>query len=185
VVRVLHELAGAFAEAIEIVDPENEKPQGRTTFLDPLTSQERAVVGLALPYASAIATGKLFRVLLGQWPMLERLPRIPDTVEEFTGFAIPGDAIAAGSEPYRAIGTARVRNVVLPASYSHIRLPDVVHLASDPRARAWIEGYVPGAVVVPANPPFDATNLVHAADIWHSVKRHWCLEVQRLATASR
>jgi hypothetical protein len=26
----------------------------------------------------------------------------------------------------------------------------------------------------------DTTNLLHAADIWYSVKKHWCLEAQRL-----
>ena len=35
--------------------------------------------GLTVPYAAALATGKLPRVLLGQWSMLPRLREIPDT----------------------------------------------------------------------------------------------------------
>lgn len=186
-VRVLHELAGAFNDSIEVVEPATGNATGRIAIIDPLTGQERPVVGLVLPYATALATGKLFRVLLGQWTMLAKLAQIPDTVEEFTGFALPGDLISAGSEPYVATGRARVRNVTLPASYSHIGLPRALHLASDPAARAWIDAYAPAgeAVPPPADPGFDATNLLHAADIWHSVKRHWCREAQRLVVASR
>ena len=29
----------------------------------------------------------------------------------------------------------------------------------------------------------DTANLLHAADIWFSVKKHWCLEAQRLVRA--
>jgi hypothetical protein len=183
-VRVLHELAGAFAEAIEVVDAATGLGEGRTTIRDPLTGAERPVVGLALPYATALATGRLFRVLLGQWSMISLLPRIPDTVEEFTGFAVAGDLIGAGAQPYAATGAATVRNVTLPASYGHIGLPRAEHLAADPAARAWIDGYAPGDAAPPDDAPFDATNALHAADIWHSVKRHWCREAQRLARAT-
>jgi hypothetical protein len=185
-VRVLHELAGAFSDAIEVVDGTSGQPTGRRTFRDPVTGDLRPVVGgFALPYATALATGKLFRVLLGQWSMISRLSKIPDTVEEFTGFSLPNDPISAGAEPYEATGTAKVRNVALPADYSHIGLPRVAHLAADPPARAWIDAYVPDSTAPPGGPGFDTTNLLHAADIWHSVKRHWCREAQRLAAASR
>ena len=30
----------------------------------------------------------------------------------------------------------------------------------------------------------DTTNLIHAADIWHSLKKHWCREAQRLLAAT-
>jgi pimeloyl-ACP methyl ester carboxylesterase len=183
-VRVLHELAGSFADAIEVVDPATGQPAGRTTIRDPLTDRERPVVGLVLPYATAIATGRLFRVLLGQWSMLSRLSSIPDTVEEFTGFFIPGDPIAAGATPFESTGAAKVRNVTLPAEYSHIGLPRVASLATDPKARAWLDAYVPDRTPPPAaDAGFDATNAVHAADVWNSVKRHWCREAQRLAAA--
>ena len=138
-------------------------------------------------YAAALATGKLPRVLLLQWSMLPRLRAIPDSVIEFTGYSIPGDVIAGnlfGDEPYRATGTATVRNVSLPASYSHIGLPRAQHLAANAATRAWIDAYAPeNATALPREAEADTTNLVHAADIWFTVKKYWCLEAQRALRA--
>jgi hypothetical protein len=188
-IRVLHELAGAFAESIPVWNPVTDAALPRTTIVDPLSGATRPVVGLRLPYAAAIATGKLPRILLGQWEMLAKLREIPDSAEEFTGFAIEWDLIAGlfpRSDPYLATGSAAVRNVILPASYTHIGLPATEHLAANPVTRAWIEAYTPDAdVPLPDDAGVDATNLVHAADIWHSVKRHWTLEAQRLVAAQR
>jgi hypothetical protein len=186
-IRVLYELAGEFNSQIAVRDPAADASLPRTTIRDPRTGAARPVVGLRVGYATALATGKTMRVLLGQWSMLSRLRTIPDTVEEFTGFTIPGDPLAGGlwdAEPYRAAGAARVRNVTLPASYSHIGLPLARHLAANEQTRRWIEAYAPDAA--PA-PPADAdtSNLVHAADIWRSVKKHWCLEAQRAIRAVR
>ena len=47
-----------------------------------------------MPYVAVLATGKLPRLLLGQWSMLARLRDIPDTVAEFTGFSLQWDLIA-------------------------------------------------------------------------------------------
>ena len=185
--RALYELAGAFHDAIPVVDPMTGRTLDRTTIRDPLTGAIRPVVGLKVGYAAALATGKLARVLLGQWSMVSRLRVIPDTVEDFTGFTIPGDVIAGnifGDEPYRPAGTAHVRNVTLPASYSHIRLPLTRHLAEQRASRAWIDGYMPGAAAPPpSGPDVDTANLLHAADIWWSVKKHWCIEAQRAIRA--
>jgi hypothetical protein len=121
--------------------------------------------------------------------MLSRLREIPDTVVEFTGFSLEWDPIAGNfgvAEPYRATGSAQVRNVILPAGASHLTLPRVAGLALDPATRAWIDRYVPGTAVAP--PPAadtDTENLLHAADIWYSVKKHWCIEAQRLIRARR
>ena len=77
-----------------------------------------------------------------------------------------------------------MRNVILPADYTHIGLPDTRHLAANPVTRAWIEAYTPEAhAAIPDAAGADTTNLVHAADIWYSVKRHWTLEAQRLVAA--
>lgn len=179
--RTLYEFAGAFHDTLQVVDPATGAPQSRTAIVDPLTGETRPVVGLHVAYAAALATGWLPRLLLGQWTMLPRLREIPDTVTEFTGFAIPHDPIAGnllGITPYRARGTARVRNVVLPSGYSHIALPDVAHLARDPAMHAWIDRWTPDGAQ--PSPAVDSANLVHAADIWYSVKRHWCLQAQRL-----
>jgi hypothetical protein len=188
-IRVLYELAGAFGDSVPVWDPLTDTALPRTTFVDPLNGESRPVVGLKLPYAAAIATGKLARILLGQWAMLDKLRHIPDTAEEFTGFAIEWDLIAGlfpRSDPYVATGSAAVRNVILPAAYTHIGLPDARHLAANPVTRAWIDAYAPGgSAPIPEGGGVDTTNLLHAADIWYSVKRHWALEAQRLVAAKQ
>jgi hypothetical protein len=187
-IRVLYDLAGDFGPSIEVWDPERNQDAGRDWIRDPYSGERRPVVGLQLPYAAALATGKLPRVLLGQWSMLGRLRGIPDSVEEFTGFVIRWDPIAGtfpGSEPYRALAHASVRTIELPAATSHIGLPDVAWIATDPRARAWVEQYRRGDEV-PADIAGDprAGSLLMAADVWHSVRRHWCVEAQRHARMS-
>ena len=180
-IRTLYELAGAFHDALHVVDPATGKALPRTSIVDPRTREERPVVGLHVAYAAALATGWLPRLILGQWSMLSRLRSIPDNVREFTGFTLPHDPIAGnllGDTPYAAIGAARVRNVVLPDNYHHVTLPRAAHLAADPQIRAWIDAWSPGSKASP--PAGDLTNLVHAADVWHSVKRHWCVQARSL-----
>jgi hypothetical protein len=186
-IRTLHELAGAFNDSIAVWDPVLDEAQPRATITDPRTGRERPVLGLKLPWAAAIATGKLPRLMLGQWSMLARLTRIPDTVDEFTGFAMAWDPIAGnfGSvDPFVATGTARVRNVLLPSAYNHISLPQVAHLAAQPATRAWIDDYAPDRATALPSAEIDSANIVHAAEIWHSVKKHWCREAQRLLLAT-
>ena len=187
-IRVLYDLAGAFSDAIHVWNPLTDRPEPRTTIVDPVTGDVRPVVGLRVRYAAAIATGKLPRLLLGQWSMLSRLRKIPDSVDDFTGFSLDWDLIAGhfgSSEPYTAIGTASVRNVTLPVTYTHIGLPRTEHLATNATMRAWIDTYVPGTkVAVPADPSIDTTNLIHAADIWYSVKKNWCLSARRRLDAA-
>jgi hypothetical protein len=106
---------------------------------------------------------------------------VPDSALEFTGFAIAFDPIAGNlgdPEPYVATGSCAVRNVLLPASYSHIRAPAMEHLARQPSTRAWIVAWHPGTgAPVPADA--DVRNIELAADLWYSIRRHWCLEGQR------
>ena len=131
-----------------------------------------------------MATGKLPRIFLGQWDMISKLRRIPDTVDDFSGFSIPWDPIAGtlgDPEPYAAIGSARVRNITLPGGYSHIRLPETSHLAANEITRAWIDAWSPdNAPPLRAGDGVDTTNIVHAADIWYSVKKHWCQSAQHV-----
>jgi hypothetical protein len=188
-IRVLHELTGAFADAIPVWNPLTDTAEARTTFVDPRTGVLRPVVGLQIPYAAAIATGMLPRVLLGQWSMLPILRKIPDSVIEFSGFSMEWDFIAGhfpGSEPFAATGTAIVRNVTLPGSYTHIGLPQATHLATNAVTRAWIDQYAPGTdAAIPDAEGVDTTNLVHAADIWYSVKKNWCESARRRLDATR
>lgn len=189
-VKVLQDLAGASGDRIPVWNPVTDSAEDRFTIVDPLTGADRPVVGLKVPYAAALATGSLMRVVLGQWGMISRLKSVPDTVGEFTGYFIEWDVIAgtspgsAEANPYRPTGAARVRNVTLPAEYSHVSLPAADHLAANAVTRAWIERYTPGAQP-PAQDGLDTRNLLHAADIWFSVRKHWCLEGQRLVRAQR
>jgi hypothetical protein len=184
VIRVLHEFAGAFHDAIEVWNPRTGESESRTSIVDPRDGSVRPVVGLKVPYAAALATGKLPRLLLGQWDMLGKLRSIPDTVDEFTGFIIEWDFIAGtfpGSEPYRATGSAMVRNVFLPATTSHLALPQMQALATNAVMRAWIDAYGPDSEspAPPADAGVDATNALPAAEIWYGVKKHWCRQAQR------
>jgi len=183
-VRTLHELAGAFASRVAVVDALTGETLARDTIVDPGSGRARPVLGLHVPYACALATGTLPRLVLGQWTMLGKLHEIPDTADEFTGFVIEWDVIAAtfpGASPYIATGTAHVRNVTLPATYRHVDLPRTEHLAANPVTRAWIDGYRPDAPAPLPDAGVDTTNLLHAADIWHSVARNWCREAKRRA----
>ncbi len=186
-IRILYELDGAFHDAIPVWDPVAGVALSRTTIRDPRTGETRPVRGLKVGYAAAIATGKLPRIFLGQWDMIAKLRRIPDTAEDFTGFSIPWDVIAGTSgdpEPYVAAGTARVRNVTLPAGTSHVRIPETLHLARSEVTRRWIDEWTPESITsAPEGPGVDTTNIVHAADIWFSVKQRWCQSAQQaLAT---
>jgi hypothetical protein len=188
VIQALRALAGANGDDLPLVDPRTLAPLPRTSYVDPATGERVRVVDLKLPLAAAIATGRMPRILRGQFELARVLRDVPDSAETFVGFFIPFDPIAgtmAGDEdPYRALGRAEVRNVVLPARTSHIGAPRADALAADPAARAWIEHYRPGA----GDPPpalRDAENLAMAAELWYAVKRAWCGEAQRFARASR
>ena len=188
-IRVLYELVGAFHDSIDVWNPSTGESEHRTSVTDPFDGRVRPVVGLKVPYAAAMATGKLPRLLLGQWTMLGKLRSIPDSVDEFTGFTILWDPIAGtfpGGERYHATGTAEVRNVDLPAGTSHIGLPNAKELATHAESRAWIDLYRPGdQVPPPVVDGIDTSNLVLAADIWFSIKKHWCLEQQRVIRQRR
>jgi hypothetical protein len=188
VVRTLHELAGEFNDSVPVYDPVARTAQTRTTIRDPYTHAERPVVGVEVAFAAAIATGTLPRLLLGQWSMIPKLRRIPDTTLEFTGFTIPWDPIAGNlgtGDPYVATGTAAVRNVLLPSTYSHIGAPITEHLSAQAATRAWIDAWRPDAPPepLPVDADADVRNIVHAADLWYSIRRHWCLEGQRRVRA--
>ena len=118
-IRMLHELAGAFGDAIPVWNPLTDEALPRTTIVDPRERRARPVVGLRVPYAAAIATGKLPRLLLGQWSMLaeaaqdSRHASTNSPGSRSNGTSSP--ATFGGAEPYVATGTAAVRNVTLPA----------------------------------------------------------------------
>jgi hypothetical protein len=190
VVKVLYELDGTFTEKIAVWNAEIDTPEDRFSIVDPLTGAEHPVVGVSVAYASAVGAGGIALMSPFHWNMAQRLHAIPNTVEDFTGFNIDFDFIAwtgPGAAPYRHNGTAHVRNVSLPATYNHVFVPLTQALASDAAMRDWINAYVPGADN--GNPPGAdegrGTNALWAADVWFSIKKHWCLEGQRLIRAKQ
>lgn len=189
-IKVLHELSGAFNKTIPVWDPFRDEPEKRHFVKDPLTGEDRPVVGLRMGFASAVATGALMRLILGQWDMLTRLRKIPDSVEEFTGFRIKFDLLGSGffgEAVYRAIGSAAVRNISLPSSYSHMTVPLTEELAMDRESREWINSFVPSTEEPEIADDFRGRrdNILFAADVWYSIKKHWCMELQRLIRARR
>ncbi len=193
VIKALHELAGVFNENIPVFNLVTEKAEDRYTIMDPIADVERPVVGLRVGYAAAIGTGTLMRLILGQWDMLPRLRKIPDTVIEFTGFHIQYDFIGSFFFPfgkanrYYPLGSSIVRNVKLPSHYNHITIPLTEHLAKNDVIKDWINHYVPGKEEPELKRSFavNSDNILFAAELWYSIKKYWCVELQQLIHATR
>jgi len=188
-VKVLYELAGKFDDSVDVVNPFTHASEGRTTIVDPLTGQVRPVTSLVLPYVSAVGAGGLALLLPNQWSMVTRLYDIPDSVEDFTGFAIGVDLIAWDGphtrDLYNPLGSAHVRNVRLPGAYSHLYVVNTDQLGVEPGARNWINAWTPA--LTGKDPPagIDQENIQWAADVWYSIKEHWVIEAQRFVRARR
>ncbi len=143
-VKVLHELAGSFGDRVAVWNPVTDRREERYTIVDPITHVEKPVVGISVAYASVVGAGGVEFFAPSVWNMAGRLRIIPDSVDEFTGFAIAGDFVAltapggaTSADEYRPNGTAVVHNVNLPSSYNHVFVPNTQHLADDPRMRDW------------------------------------------------
>ena len=185
-VKVLHELAGHFDENVRVYDPIRDAFEDRTTIVDPITQQTRPVVGdVRVSYASAVGAGGATFIMPNQWSMAGKLDSIPGSVDDFTGFIVGIDLIG-GATHYDPNGSAHVRNITLPITYNHIFVPAVGSLANDAEVRDWINAYAPGDKRDPSTLPGDAAlHVLWAADVWYSIKRHWCIEAQRLVRAER
>lgn len=188
-VKVLYVLAGSSGEPVPVWNPLRDQALPRTTLIDPYSGLERPVVGLRVGYAAVVGSGGAALLLPNQWEMVGRLQRIPDSVGDFTGYALEVDLIAwdlpGATASYRPLGTARVRNVALPAGYSHVFVAATSHLARDPALREWINAYVPGSQAPLPADEASATNLLFAADVWYSIKQHWVLQAQKAIRARR
>ena len=154
---------------------------------DPLTGKERPVVGVSASLAAAVGAGGVALAAPPHWDMVQRLHTIPNTVDEFTGYAIDFDLVGwtfPGSTAwvFDHNGTAQVRNVLLPSTYSHVFVPVTYSLSRDAAMRDWINAYVPGRDngEAPGAAEGRAGNEIFAADVWFTIKKHWCLEAQRL-----
>jgi hypothetical protein len=196
VVKVLHRLARPPPGRLFVWNPLTWEREPRSEIVDPLTGQPRPIAGLVLPYATAVGAGGVTRLLPNQWDMTFRLRKIPDSVEEFTGFCkrfdlLGGDLLGYGAlNHYHANGQAAVRNVWLPTRYRHGYIPDTQHLPASPSIREWIDQYHPAADAVirlqlEGEFDDDSRHILWAADVWYSIKKHWVLELQRRIRAQR
>jgi hypothetical protein len=197
VVKVLHRLG--HESRLQVWNPLTWKAEPRWEITDPLSGRTRPVAGFVLPYASVVGAGGFTRVMPTQWDMCFpslSLHRIPDSVEEFTGFCkkadpLGGDYLGYGSmNHYKPNGHAVVRNVWLPSTYSHTTIPRTKHLLRSQRLRDWINDYRPSEksiVKLKLTEQFDAnaSHILWAADVWYSFKKHWVIELQRWIHAKR
>ena len=128
-VKILKELAGQRAPRIYVWNPLTQAPEDRTTITDPLTGNVRPVIGTSVAYASVVGAGGWALALPHQWENLDTLRKIPDNVDEFTGYFISVDLFALSfpgnplDRRYENSGKANVRNVLLPANYNHVTVP--------------------------------------------------------------
>ncbi|MCC6822039.1 MAG: hypothetical protein V9H26_20465 [Verrucomicrobiota bacterium] len=194
--RVLHKLAGDSVDRLSVWNPLTGLSEERYEITDPLTGKPRPVVGLQISYACVAVAGGLGRWLPNQWDMNEKLRKIPDSVEEFTGFQkgldpLGGDYLGYGAaNDYKATGKAIVRNLRLPSAYGHASIPDTRHLAKDPAIRDWLSHYRPTespTATLQLDVKFDAdsTHILWAAEVWYCIKKHWVLELQRKIRAQQ
>ncbi len=191
-VKVLQLLGSRSGNRVPVYNPIADRAEDRCSITDPLTGRSRPVAGLSVAYATAVGAGGLTRMLPNQWDMMTRLRKIPDSVDEFTGFYIGldllgGDYLGFGSaNHYRATGKAQVRNVRLPTGSNHGTVPSTRHLLQNPESLQWIGRYRPAdAPALDAKFKSDAAHILWAADVWYSIKKHWVLELQRLIRAQR
>jgi hypothetical protein len=188
-VKVLHDLAGDGVSQIAVWNPLTDAAEPRVTIVDPFTGAPRPVVGLKIGYASVVASGGAALLLPNQWSMARRLRTIPDAVDEFTGYALAVDLVAwdlpGAGAPYQARGAARVRNVELPAHYSHVFVPQTAHLARSAAMRDWLNAYRPDQPTPAPIPTPSADNSLWAADVWFHIKKHWVMEAQKVVRAQR
>ena len=191
-VKVLHELAGNFEPKVAVWNPLTDEAEERYEIREPLTGYPTPVVGLQVSYATAVGAGGLTRFLPNQWKMMKKLRKVPDTVIDFTGFymgmdILGGDMLGFGSgNQYESSGAARVRNVILPTGSNHFNVPSTKHLLKSSQITDWIYNYTPSEKpTVDVVFDSDSSHILWAADVWHSIKKHWVLELQRVIHAQR
>ena len=191
-VKIIKDLAGLRAPQIYVWNPLKGAAEDRTTITDPLTGAVRPVIGTSVSYASAVGAGGWALALPHQWESLDTLRKIPDNVDEFTGYFISVDLFALSfpgnplDRRYVNSGRDNVRNVELPASYTHVTVPVTADLAQDAAVRNWVNAFVPGKGMDGSGLPGEApSHVMWAADVWYSIKKHWCIEAQNLIRARR
>jgi hypothetical protein len=191
-VKIIKDLAGLRSPQVYVWNPLKGTAEDRTTITDPLTGAVRPVIGTSVAYASAVGAGGWALALPHQWESLDTLRKIPDNVDEFTGYFISVDLFALSfpgnplDRRYENSGKTNVRNVMLPADYNHVTVPVTAGLVQYPQVRDWVNAFVPGKDMDPSALPGEASmHVMWAADVWYSIKKHWCIEAQNLIRARR
>ncbi len=191
-VKVLHDLAGSFEPRVAVWNPLTDKAEERYEVREPLTGYPTPVVGLQVSYATAVGAGGLTRILPNQWKMMRKLRQVPDSVIDFTGFymgmdLLGGDLLGFGSgNKYEPSGVAIVRNVRLPTGSNHFNIPSTKHLLENGQMTEWIYNYIPSEEpTLDVEFGSDSSHILWAADVWHSIRKHWVLELQRVIHAQR
>ena len=192
-IRVLYELAGAFHESIDVWNPSTGESEQRTTIRDPLTGQHaagRRASRFRMRRRSPPASCRACCSDNGRCSA--SCARSRTSVDEFTGFIDPvgSDRRHASRE---ASPTARpdrreVRNVRFAGMARAISDCRNAQGARDQSGDARLDRRVSTGRCdrrSPAVDGIDTRNLVHAADIWFSIKKHWCVEAQRMIRQRR
>ncbi len=195
-VRILGYLADD--SQLHVWNPLKWQREDRYEITDPLTGKSRTVAGLKLPYVTVMGAGGLTRILPNQWDMnFRRFHTIPDSCEEFTGFykgrdLLGGDLLGYTSlNEFEASGSARVRNIELPAPWKHGAVPDTKHLLKSQAIIDRINAYTPPSEanfsVESNDDTLNEETLYYpwAQDVWYSIKKHWVIELQNLIRARR
>jgi hypothetical protein len=172
-VKTLHNLAPQSGRQIEVWNPVTWKTEKRLEITDPLTGQPQSVVGLRLPFVCSLGGGGLTRILPNQWDMMGRLRAIPDSVEEFTCFYNRNDVLGGDLLGYSSLNLSQASGTA-------------VVLLATPEMKDWINNFDP-TQSNENEPKFEVPshNILWAADVWYSIKKHWVLELQRAIQARR
>jgi hypothetical protein len=185
--------ADADNKPVPVWNPVTRQPEPRYMVRDPLTGAQRHLSDLRVPYVAMLATGFLMRMtpwFPGCWKDKAKLAYIPDSVEDFTGFQIDKDPFRGDMPEFEsslpATRSPHIRNVMLSSKVDHVKAFEMDGFAQNAQVRAWINAYRPEIY----DPPpkvlgLDVSNIIQAADIWRSVKKHWCIEAQRLILTQR
>lgn len=191
VVKLLHELSGSFGQNVAVWNPYDDTKEERVAILDPVTGREQPIIGLKVRLASAIATGRVMRLIMGQWDMLKRLRQIPDSVVEFSGYHLPNDPISGTvfgvgrSDWYHPTGSAVVHNIILADGTGHFSVISEASLLNNQEVRQWIETYNPAKDIATPLPATGSGSPLLAADIWLRIETAWIREVQEWIAGKR
>jgi len=184
-VKVLYELAGVFHEQLPVWNPLTGKEEDRYTIIDPMTGLERSVVGLRVSYTTAVeqVDSRVSFPISGYGRKASQHSRYDGGVHRFChryGPARRRSPRIWTCEFIQPNGIAKVRTVRLPLGYNHVTVPVTSHLAAVRRFAIGSTG-----MFRQRSPRWMSNSIKQrqhplAAEVWHSIKKHWVLELQQL-----